>query len=196
MCYSRGIRVASPFLRQHRRDQIKRQAHHHKVDIPKLRGHRRCNEHGEQQGGTRQIADEFVVFPADDDDADAKEQYPAGYAHAPERTVDGHHAAQFDGDLLSFYNQRTADQRRVGDAKVRGADTLSLRYQIERVGIPVAVSLLHIGGQIVAGVAQTQIQPEPEKLFFVGDEVVLMPRPHKLLDVIRETGVVEFMDVG
>lgn len=186
----------SPLLWQHRRDQIKRQTQHHKVNIPKLRGDRRCNEHGKKQGNAWQIADEFMGFPADDHDTDAKEQNPAGHAHAPERAVDGHHGAQLDGDLLTFDDKRAADQRCVGDTKVRGAHAFCFCYQIKGIGIPVAVSLFYISGQIVSGITQAQIQPEPEEFFFVGDEVVLVPGPHKLLDIIGETGVVELVDVG
>lgn len=50
-----------------------------------------------------------MIFSADDYGADTKDHDPAGHAHTPEGAVDGHHAAQFDGDLLAFDHQRAAD---------------------------------------------------------------------------------------
>ena len=87
-------------LRQDCRDQIKGQTEHQKIDIAEFRGDGCGDKHGEQQGSARQIADQPVVIPADDGDADAEKQNPAGDAHAPERAVDGHHAAKFDSDLF------------------------------------------------------------------------------------------------
>ncbi len=97
--------------RQDCRDQIKGQAEYEKVDIAEFRGDRCGGEYGKKQGNARQIADQSVVVPADDGDADAEKQNPAGDAHAPERAVDGHHAAKFNGDFLCLDDQRTADQR-------------------------------------------------------------------------------------
>ena len=137
-----------------------------------------------------------MILTADAHDTYTEKHDPAGDAHTPQGAVDGHHAAKFDGDLFAFYDKGTAYFGCVGDSKIGGADTLGLRHQIEGVRIPVAIGLVYVGGQVVCGIAQAQTQPKPEKLSFVSGQIVLIAGPDKLFDVVREGGIVQFMDVG
>ncbi len=84
----------------------------------------------------------------------------------------------------------------MGDAQACGAHSLGFRHEIEGVGIPVAVGLLYIGGQVVKRITEAQLDPKPEKLFFVTDKVVLVSRPDKLLDVVGEGGIIKLMDIS